>query len=144
MRSLLPRPCPPNVCTHNKAHALRRRLVLESTSAMLFFSLMLGDTIVLVLLLVASPLLVTLSSGLLFLQYSAVLCNYLGSMISYVLCRLSPKVSLLSSTFSNLAQGLLMKFTFAEYAAAWHSSQATVGLPQCGSQYHGPPLGACE
>ena len=105
---------------------------------------MLGDIIVLVLLLAASPLIVTLSSGLLVLRFFVALGNCLGLVVSHVLRCLPPIMSLLSSTFSNLAQGVSRDFTFAEYAAAWHSSQATVGLPQYGSRYHGPPLGACE
>jgi len=105
---------------------------------------MLGDIIVLVLLLTASPLLVTLSSGRLVLSFSVILSNCLGSLVSYVLRCLPPMVSPLSSTFSNLAQAFLMDFTIAEYATAWLSSWATVGLPQYGSRYHGPPLGACE
>ena len=106
---------------------------------------MLGDIIVLVLLLTASPLLVTLSSGRLVLSFSVILSNCLGSFkVSYVLRCLPPMVSPLSSTFSNLAQAFLMDFTIAEYATAWLSSWATVGLPQYGSRYHGPPLGACE
>ncbi len=106
---------------------------------------MLGDIIVLVLLLAASPLIVTLSSGLLVLQFLVVpLCNCLGSVVSYVLCCLPAILLTLSSTFLNLAQGFSKDFTVTEYTAAFLSYQATVRLPQYGTRYHGLTLGACE
>jgi hypothetical protein len=88
-----------------------------------FFSLMLGDIIVLVFLLAASPLIVTLSFGLRILQFYMALFHCLGSVVSQVLRCLPPIMSLLSSTFSNLAQGVSRDFTFAEYTAAWRSFQ---------------------
>ena len=104
-----------------------------------------GDIIVLLLLAASPILLVILAPGLLVLRSLTVLCNYLDSVVSYVLHHRLPLVlSSISSTFSNLAQGFLMDFTFTEYAVAWLSYYTTVGLPQYGSRYNSPTLGASE
>ena len=68
--------------------------------AMPFSPPMLGDIIVLVLLPAASPLIVTLSSGLLVLRFFVALGNCLGSVVSHVLRCLPSIMSPLLSQIS--------------------------------------------